>query len=99
MAAVRSRSLTRWLPGWRTLRDYDLTWLRHDIVAGLVLTTMLVAVGLAHAEAPGLGPGRHRCGHRETGLRDRASFKADPLRLHERHRVHGSAEPVAEALR
>lgn len=49
------RSFSRWLPGWRTLRDYDRTWLRHDIVAGLVLTTMLVPVGIAYAEASGVG--------------------------------------------
>ena len=44
----------RWLPGWRLLRDYHPTWLRHDIAAGLVLTTMLVPVGLAYAEASGV---------------------------------------------
>lgn len=56
MAAVTSlKSFSRWLPGWRTLRDYDRTWLRHDIVAGLVLTTMLVPAGIAYAEASGVG--------------------------------------------
>lgn len=44
----------RWLPGLGTLRDYQLAWLRHDIVAGLVLTTMLVPVGIAYAEASGV---------------------------------------------
>lgn len=44
----------RWLPGLRTLREYQLAWLRHDIVAGLVLTTMLVPVGIAYAVASGL---------------------------------------------
>ena len=44
----------RWLPGLRLLREYDLAWLRHDIVAGLVLTTMLVPVGIAYAVASGL---------------------------------------------
>jgi len=37
----------RWLPGLQTLRKYQVAWLRHDIVAGLVLTTMLVRVGIA----------------------------------------------------
>jgi high affinity sulfate transporter 1 len=46
--------VTRWLPGLRLLRHYDLSWLRHDIVAGLVLTTMLVPVGIAYAEASGV---------------------------------------------
>ena len=45
---------TRWLPGLKTLRQYDPSWLRHDIVAGLVMTTMLVPVGIAYAEASGV---------------------------------------------
>jgi high affinity sulfate transporter 1 len=44
----------RWLPGLRTLRSYERSWLRHDIVAGLVLTMMLVPVGIAYAQASGL---------------------------------------------
>ncbi len=44
----------RWLPGLRTLRGYQMAWLRHDIVAGLVLTTMLVPVGIAYAQASGV---------------------------------------------
>jgi len=44
----------RWIPGLQTLRQYDPSWLRHDIVAGLVMTTMLVPVGIAYAEASGL---------------------------------------------
>ena len=44
----------RWLPGLHTLRRYEVTWLRHDIVAGLVLTTMLVPVGIAYAVASGV---------------------------------------------
>ena len=45
---------SRWLPGLRTLRGYQVAWLRRDIVAGLVLTTMLVPVGIAYAEASGV---------------------------------------------
>src|SRR5262245_48190834 len=44
----------RWVPGLQTLSQYDASWLRHDIVAGLVVTTMLVPVGIAYAEASGL---------------------------------------------
>src|SRR5512139_3539531 len=44
----------RWLPGLQTLRSYEAAWLRHDIVAGLVLTTMLVPVGIAYAVASGV---------------------------------------------
>lgn len=46
--------LGRWLPGLRTLRGYQIAWLRHDILAGLVLTTMLVPVGIAYAVASGV---------------------------------------------
>lgn len=45
---------TRWLPGLGMLRGYPAAWLRHDLVAGLVMTTMLVPVGIAYAEASGL---------------------------------------------
>ena len=44
----------RWLPGLQTLRHYPAAWLRHDIAAGLVLTTMLVPVGIAYAVASGV---------------------------------------------
>jgi len=44
----------RWLPGLVTLHGYDLRWLRDDIVAGVVLTTMLVPVGIAYAVASGV---------------------------------------------
>jgi len=44
----------RWFPGLQTLRGYRVAWLRHDIVAGLVLTTMLVPVGIAYAVASGV---------------------------------------------
>jgi len=44
----------RWLPGLQTLRHYEMAWLRHDIGAGLVLTTMLVPVGIAYAVASGV---------------------------------------------
>ena len=44
----------RWLPGLTALRDYHPSWLRDDLVAGLVITTMLVPVGIAYAEASGV---------------------------------------------
>jgi high affinity sulfate transporter 1 len=47
-------SWIRWLPGLTTLRQYDSSWLRHDIVAGLVMTAMLVPVGIAYAQASGV---------------------------------------------
>src|SRR5574338_1531017 len=44
----------RWLPGVLALRHYQPGWLPHDVVAGLVLTTMLVPVGIAYAAASGV---------------------------------------------
>ena len=52
--AADETGLVRWLPGLQTLRHYDPAWLRDDIVAGFVLTTMLVPVGIAYAVASGL---------------------------------------------
>ncbi|HGY9627753.1 TPA: SulP family inorganic anion transporter [Pseudomonas putida] len=48
----------RWVPGWRVLRHYPPGWLPRDLVAGLVLTAMLVPVGIAYAQASGV-PGIH----------------------------------------
>jgi high affinity sulfate transporter 1 len=45
---------SRWIPGLQVLRHYDPSWLNRDIFAGLVLTTMLVPVGIAYAEASGV---------------------------------------------
>jgi high affinity sulfate transporter 1 len=53
-AMQANRGWVRWLPGLNTLRRYESSWLRHDLVAGLVMTTMLVPVGIAYAEASGL---------------------------------------------
>jgi len=44
----------RWLPGLRILLGYRAAWAPNDLVAGLVLTTMLVPVGIAYAEASGV---------------------------------------------
>src|SRR4051794_21348055 len=43
-----------YLPGLKMLRQYRLGWLRNDIVAGIVLSTMLVPVGIAYAVASGV---------------------------------------------
>ena len=50
----RQTGWTRWIPALQVLRSYRASWLRQDIVAGLVMTTMLVPVGIAYAEASGL---------------------------------------------
>jgi hypothetical protein len=44
----------RWLPGLTAFREYRAEWLPHDVIAGLVLSTMLVPVGMAYAVASGL---------------------------------------------
>ncbi|WP_428956457.1 SulP family inorganic anion transporter [Streptomyces sp. cg35] len=43
-------------PGLRTLREYRRAWLVKDLVAGTVLTTLLVPQGMAYAELAGLPP-------------------------------------------
>ena len=52
--AVENARWLRWLPGWQVLCGYQRSWLRQDVVAGLVLTSMLLPVGLAYAQASGL---------------------------------------------
>src|SRR4026207_593414 len=48
------RRWQRWLPGLQILSNYKAAWLPHDVMAGLVLTTMLVPVGIAYALASGV---------------------------------------------
>ncbi|MGW7071014.1 SulP family inorganic anion transporter [Streptomyces sp. NPDC054855] len=43
-------------PGVRTLRSYRKEWLLKDVVAGIVLSTLLVPQGMAYAELAGLPP-------------------------------------------
>jgi MFS superfamily sulfate permease-like transporter len=52
----RETSWFRWLPGLALLRSYEPSWLPRDLIAGLVLTTMLAPVGVAYAVASGVGP-------------------------------------------
>ena len=44
----------RWIPALDAMRAYQRAWLPKDIVAGLVLTAILVPVGMGYAEAAGL---------------------------------------------
>jgi high affinity sulfate transporter 1 len=44
----------RWLPGLQVLRAYQRSWLPRDVVAGIVLTALLVPAGMGYAEASGL---------------------------------------------
>jgi high affinity sulfate transporter 1 len=44
----------RAIPGIRTITSYQPAWLGRDVVAGVVLTTLLVPQGMAYAELAGL---------------------------------------------
>src|SRR6187200_1733266 len=44
----------RWVPGVRAVRTYQPSWLRSDLIAGLVLAAILVPQGMAYAELAGL---------------------------------------------
>src|SRR5689334_25020599 len=46
----------QWIPGVRMLTSYRVSWLRSDLVAGIVLCTLLVPQGMAYAELAGLPP-------------------------------------------
>lgn len=48
--------LERLTPGLARLRDYRPDWLGRDLVAGVVLATILVPQGMAYAELAGLPP-------------------------------------------
>lgn len=50
-------------------------------------------------DGDGVGSGVHLHRYVAPRIRHGASFQADPLRLHERHRAHGADQPVTEALR
>jgi high affinity sulfate transporter 1 len=46
--------LRRWIPGLNVLVTYRPGWLPRDLVAGVVLSTLLVPQGMAYAELAGL---------------------------------------------
>jgi high affinity sulfate transporter 1 len=46
----------RYLPGIALVRSYRRRWLRRDLLAGVVLTALLVPQGMAYAELAGLPP-------------------------------------------
>jgi high affinity sulfate transporter 1 len=52
--AEAANGIWRWLPGAQTLRAYRPSWLPRDVVAGIVLTALLVPAGMGYAEASGL---------------------------------------------
>ncbi len=54
--AGSQRGLLAALPGVAVARSYQAAWLSKDVVAGLVLTALLVPQGMAYAELAGLPP-------------------------------------------
>jgi high affinity sulfate transporter 1 len=48
------RTLSHLVPGLGVLRSYRRSWLPSDLIAGLVLTAVLIPVGMGYAEAAGL---------------------------------------------
>ncbi len=52
----RFGALEHWMPGVRVLRTYERGWLPRDVIAGIVLVTLLVPQGMAYAELSGLPP-------------------------------------------
>src|SRR5689334_2548527 len=50
----RRALLERWAPGLKTIRTYQRGWLPKDLIAGVVLVTLLVPQGMAYAELAGL---------------------------------------------
>jgi len=47
-------TLGEWIPGIRAVQTYHRGWLARDLVAGLVLSALLVPQGMAYAELAGL---------------------------------------------
>src|SRR2546423_14290925 len=47
-------TLARFVPGLRAFSTYRREWLQRDLVAGVVLATLLVPQGMAYAELAGL---------------------------------------------
>ena len=58
-APPRTGVLREFVPGIALFRSYQRGWLPKDVVAGLVLTALLVPQGMAYAELAGL-PADHR---------------------------------------
>ncbi len=50
----RRARIERWAPGVKVIRTYPAAWLPRDIIAGIVLVTLLVPQGMAYAEVAGL---------------------------------------------
>jgi high affinity sulfate transporter 1 len=56
MEGTANTAVGRWLPGFLQVKSYQRKWLTEDLVAGLVLSALLVPQGMAYAELAGLPP-------------------------------------------
>ncbi|GAA3351790.1 sulfate permease [Amorphoplanes nipponensis] len=54
--ATARGAVGRWVPGVAAVTTYRRRWLGKDVVAGLVLSSLLVPQGMAYAELAGLPP-------------------------------------------
>lgn len=52
--AAPESGILAWFPGLWVLKNYRRSWLGRDLMAGLVLTALLVPAGMGYAEASGL---------------------------------------------
>lgn len=53
---MRAAAVDTWLPGVEVLRRYERAWLRDDVIAGAVLTALLIPAGIGYAQVAGLPP-------------------------------------------
>ncbi len=51
---ARTTGITRWVPGVQVITAYRPAWLSQDLVAGVVLTALLLPQGMAYAQLAGL---------------------------------------------
>ena len=55
-AAHQGGGIRSFVPGWTVVSTYQRRWLPKDVVAGLVLSALLIPQGMAYAELAGLPP-------------------------------------------
>jgi MFS superfamily sulfate permease-like transporter len=55
-AARHEGGFRSFVPGWTVASTYQRRWLPKDVVAGLVLSALLIPQGMAYAELAGLPP-------------------------------------------
>lgn len=54
VGASGSHGIARWMPGVGAFLRYERAWLANDLIAGVVLTAILVPAGMGYAAAAGL---------------------------------------------